>query len=81
MARDKPRQFIRPSFEGREILHDFVQQGDAGGFLGFDQPRGKDDLLEPRCPDQGREPSEPRRDVLLHLAKIGHRRITKRERP
>ena len=53
---DKERQFICPSLEGREILHDFVQQGDAGGFLGFISPRGEDDLLELRCPDQRREP-------------------------
>src|SRR5258705_12756673 len=37
MTSDKPRQFIGPSFEGGKILHDFVQQGDAGGLLGFDQ--------------------------------------------
>src|SRR5438445_2440360 len=45
MACDKPCQFISPPFERREILHDFVQQSDAGGFLGFDQARGKNDLL------------------------------------
>src|SRR5882724_6384352 len=58
MARDKACQFIGPSFKEGEILHDFVQQPDAGGFLRFDQARGKNDLLEPRCPDKGREPAD-----------------------
>ena len=70
MAGDKPRQFIGASFEGGEILHDFVQQADAGGFLGFDQPRGEDDLLEPRGADQGREPADiGRRQAVAERAR------------
>src|SRR5712664_2916071 len=70
IARDKPRLFIGPSFEGGEILHDFVKQTDAEGFLGFDQARGKNDLLEPRCPDQGRESADiGRRQAVAECAR------------
>ena len=70
MACDQARQFIGPPLKGSAVLHHFIQQAKATRFLGFDQARGKNDLLEPRCPDQGRESADiGRRQAVAERAR------------
>ena len=54
---DKSRQFIGPSFEGGDIFHDSWSDP-MPSLPAAHQARGEDDLLEPRRPDQRREPAD-----------------------
>src|SRR5579862_7282291 len=62
MPGDLDGKLVNATLQRRQIFDDFGEQSGTGGFLGADQPRGEDDVLDARRPNQSGQPAD-----------IGHR--------